>query len=216
MRITAIERVPRKKRYDVQIDDALVVPLSPDVLFRAGLAIGQEIELDQVRSLEEAERRHAAMSGALRLLAYRPRSEREVRDALAKRGASERVVDETVMRLRELRLLDDAEFAHTYVDLRNGSNPRSRRLLAAELRARGVGKGAVEAPLSEVDEADAAYRAASRKARQISDVSFVDFQRRVGDHLLRRGFGFGLVRETVRRVWEERGGDDGGAQQEDG
>ena len=33
MRVTAIERPPRKRRYNVRIDDARVVPLS-----RAGLA----------------------------------------------------------------------------------------------------------------------------------------------------------------------------------
>lgn len=206
MRITAIERLPRKRRYDVRVDHVLVVPLSPDILFQAGLTVGQEIDCVALKSLEDLESRHSAMSCAMRLLAYRPRSEREIWDALRRRGIREEVTTETLARLRELRLVDDSGFARSYVDMRNGGSPRSRRLLAAELRARGVDKAAIVEPLAEMDEADAAYRAAARKARQVRTAEFREFQKRVGDHLLRRGFGYSLTFDTVKRVWAEGGG----------
>ncbi len=203
MRITSIERPPRKQRYEVRLDYVLVVSLSPEVLAAAQLRTGQEISESTIRALEAQEARHSTLATALRLLAYRPRSEREMRDALKKRGCPEEVIAETVARLVELRLVDDADFARGYAELRDRSSPRSRRLIAAELRAKGVaGDSAIEA-LVQVDEADAAYRAAARKANNLRTAEFDDFRRRVGEHLLRRGFSYEVARETVSRLWEE-------------
>jgi len=207
VRITSIERLPRKRRYDVRIDQVLVVPLSPEILSQYCLRPGQEVTGGQVKAIEEAEARHVAMASALRLLAYRQRSEKEVRDSLRRRRVSAEVIDETVARLRELRLLDDAEFARSYVDLRDRTSPRSRRLLRSELLARGLERGAADASLGEMDEADAAYRAGARRARSMSALAFPDFRRRLGDHLQRRGFGYDTARATVQRLWQELRGE---------
>jgi regulatory protein len=203
VRITSIQRPRRKRRYEVLVDYVLVVPLSPEVLAQAQLRTGQEVTDEELTRLEAAEARHSAMAAALRLLAYRPRSEKEVRDALRRRRVRSQVLDGTIARLRELRLLDDADFARSYVDLRDRASPRSRRLLQSELLARGVDRQSAEAPLGEVDEEDAAYRAAARRARSLSALAFLDFQRRLGDHLQRRGFGYETAREAVRRLWVE-------------
>jgi len=203
MRITAIEHQPQKRRYQVWVDHVLVVGLSTDIFALAKLREGQEITLERVQALEEAEARHSAMAAAMRLLAYRPRSEKEMRQALDRRGVQPDLLAETMARLRELRLLDDGDFARSYVDQRDRTSPRSRRLLRAELRSRGVAAQAAGEPLAEVDEADAAYRAAGKRARSLRELAFGDFQRRLGDFLLRRGFGYETSRETVRRLWGE-------------
>lgn len=203
MRITAIEHQPRKRRYEVRIDHVLPVTLSVDVFATAKLRTGQEITAERVAALEDLQARHAAMASAMRLLAYRPRSEKEMRTALQRRGVKPQLLAETMARLREVRLLDDGEFARSYVDQRDHTSPRSRRLLRAELRSKGVTPQAADEPLAEIDEADAAYRAAAKRARVLSALPYSDFQRRLGDFLLRRGFGYDTSRETVRRLWGE-------------
>jgi regulatory protein len=200
MRITAIEHQPRRHRYEVQIDFVLGLTLSPEVFATSGLRVGQEITLERATALEEMQARHFAMSSAMRLLAYRPRSENEMRTALQRKGVKAPLMAETMTRLKETRLLDDAEFARSYVDQRDRTSPRSRRLLRAELRSKGVTS---EEPLAEVDEADSAYRAAAKRARTIATLAYPDFQRRLGDFLLRRGFGYDTSRETVKRLWSE-------------
>jgi regulatory protein len=203
LRITAIERQPRRRRYEVQIDFVLRLTLSPEVYATSALRAGQEITLEQVTALEERQARHFAMSTAMRLLAYRPRSEKEMRTALQRKGVKQAMLAETVSRLKETRLLDDGEFARSYVDQRDRTSPRSQRLLQAELRSKGVTAQAADEPVAEVDEGDAAYRAAARRARTISALPYADFQRRLGDFLLRRGFGYETSRDTVKRLWGE-------------
>jgi regulatory protein len=54
-----------------------------------------------------------------------------------------------------------------------------------------------------VDERDAAYRAAERRARALAGSPFQQFQQRVGGLLLRRGFSYEVVHETVSALWKE-------------
>ena len=198
-----MQRLPRKRAYEIRIDDSLVITLSPDILAPAGLRPGHEITAEQIQELEGAEARHKAMSAALRLLAHGPRSEKEMRDNLRRRKTPDSVATETMDRLRSIRLLDDADFAVSYVEAKDRTSPRSRRMLAAELAAKGVPRSARDASLEAVNESDAAYRAAAKKARALKTLPYADFQRRLGDHLLRRGFGYEIARATVRRHWEE-------------
>lgn len=207
MRITSIDRPPRKRRYEVRVDHALVVPLSPEVLALANLRAGQEVTDTEIRTLKETEARHSALATAMRMLAYGPRSEHEVRQALTRKRTKADILAETVDRLRELRLLDDADFTRSYVEQRGRRSPRGRRLLRAELSARGVERKAADEHLTDVDEADAAYRAAAKRARSLAQLDFSAFQRRLGDHLLRRGFTHETVREAVRRAWADQNGD---------
>jgi hypothetical protein len=57
-----------------------------------------------------------------------------------------------------------------------------------------------------MDETEAAYRAGQKRARSLMSASYPDFQRRVADHLLRRGFAFDLARSTVQRLWADTHG----------
>ncbi len=53
----------------------------------------------------------AALRSAYYLLRYRDRSEREMRERLARKGYSEPVVDATVLQLKEAGFLDDLRLA---------------------------------------------------------------------------------------------------------
>jgi regulatory protein len=178
--------------------------LAPEVFGTSGLRVGQEISLERVTALEQAQGRHHAMACAMRLLAYRPRSVKEMQTALQRRRVKPDTVAETIARLQKSRLLDDEEFARSYLDQRDRTSPRSRRLLRAELRAKGVEHEVADGPLSEANDTDAAYRAAVRRARTMATLPRPDFERRLGDFLLRRGFAYETSRETARRLWRER------------
>jgi regulatory protein len=153
--------------------------------------------------LRAAQLREDAMAAALRLVSYRPRSEKELRERLRQRFPDTALVDAVVARLTELRLVDDLAFAASWVESRDRSGPRSRRMLAAELRVKGVLREPAEAAVETVDEADAALRAARKKARVLAARPFEEFRRKIGDLLLRRGFGYETANETVKRLWEE-------------
>jgi regulatory protein len=206
--ITALARIPRRKRLAVHVDGSAALTVTPEIAVQFGLRTGLTLTPARLAELRAAQEREDAMAAALRLLAYRPRSEKELRDRLRKRGIADEMAVATIARLKEMRLIDDSAFAASWVENREYSSPRSRRFLASELRLKGVSQAIAEASAVTVDEAVAAHRAGARKARLLANRPFDEFQRKLGDLLLRRGFGYETARETVRRLWQETTSDD--------
>ena len=204
MQITAIEKQRRRRRANVYLDGRFTFSLSLGLLTEAGLHEGDALTPQQVDSLRQADVRHQAHEAALRLLAYRPRSEAEIRQRLARRGLPPQVVQETIARLRDQGLLSDAAFARFWVETRDQSSPRGRRLLWQELAAKGIERETIRQAIAPVAEEDAALRAAQKKARHLQGQDYPVFRRRLGDFLLRRGFPYPTVRTIVERLWLER------------
>jgi regulatory protein len=173
------------------------------------LRAGQEISQERLNTVRDAEAKHIAMKSALRLLAYTPRSEHELRDRLGKKGIAAEVCNATIGRLREVGLVNDAEYARSFVESRDRRSPRGRRLVAAELRSKGVDVNLADESASTVIDADAAYRAGARRARALSKLDHQSFRRRLGNFLLQRGFDFETSSRTVSRLWTEAHGDTG-------
>ena len=209
MIISAIERQKRRQRVNVYGDEgrfafALALHLAQD----AGLHSGMELSEAQVNALQEADARHSAYEAALRLLSYRPRSEKEMRRRLGRRGIGLRLIDETVRQLRERGYLDDKAFARFWTETREATSPRSRRLIAQELRAQGVDAEMAAAATVSVADEEAAYRAASRRLHAFRGLDYETFRRRLGGFLVRRGFSYDVARRTMDRCWQEAGGNE--------
>ena len=211
MNISAIERQKRRQRVNVYGDEgrfafALALHLAQD----AGLHTGTELSQAQVDTLQDADAHHSAHEVALRLLSYRPRSEKEMRRRLARRGIGLRLIDDTVRRLRERGYLDDEAFARFWTETREATSPRSRRLIAQELRAQGVNAETATAATASVADEEAAYRAAGRRLNTFRSLDYDTFRRRLGGFLVRRGFTYEVARRTVGRCWQETGGNEAG------
>lgn len=150
-----------------------------------------------------------AMDAALRFLGPRPRSEREIRDRLARHEFDPQIVDGIIVRLRRMRLVDDAAFAEYWVEQRATHKPRGARLLKQELRQKGVSQDVVTEALPDEDDAEGAYRSAQRKAVSLRALDERTFKQRLGGFLQRRGYGYETVKTIVNRLWSETNGEDG-------
>jgi regulatory protein len=207
--ITAIEKQKRKQRANVHLDGEYALSLRLDVILTSHLAIGAELPQERCRELEAEDQRLGAVESALRLLAMGPRSEHDLRERLTRRrGFQREAVDHAVQRMRELGYLNDAAFARFWVESRQSSTPRSKRALAFELSRRGVSREQLDGALEDVSDTDAAYDAAQRRLRSLRDLDKQTFERRLGNFLSSRGFGYGVARATIQRCWVERDGAD--------
>ena len=85
------------------------------------------------------------------------------------------------------------------------SRPRSAALIRKELLARGVDLDTAQAEIETLDDEESAYNAGQRAATSLANADYATFRRRLWGYLHRRGFGLSVVRDTVGRLWEERG-----------
>ena len=206
MIITAIERQHKRRgRIKVCVDGDLRFDISSAIARAHGLRVGGELDALNIEAIVALDARRAAMQVATSMLARRPHSEREVRRRLVIRRLDRALIDETIAKLKSARLIDDAEFARTWVDSRDRCSPRGQRLIASELRALGVDLSTASSAVAEVSDEDAAYRLASKRVRALKQLDYRAFREKLGAQLQRKGFAWDISRATVARCWSELG-----------
>jgi regulatory protein len=203
-RVTAIgEGKRRKRRLNIFLDDKFAFSLEAEVALKEGLRVGQELSEGDIEALTSAEQSQRCLNAAYRYLDYRPRSQAELRERLQRRGFDGDSIEATIARLKEQNLVDDLAFAEFWKENRQSFSPRSRWLTRRELKQKGVADEVIERVVADVDDEDSAYQAAIAKARNIPASDYEVFRRRLGEYLKRRGFGYGVIKKTLERVWEE-------------
>jgi hypothetical protein len=90
------------------------------------------------------------MDAAMRYLAPRARSSREVRDHLSRKGFGAEVAAAAEARLVELGILDDAELARSSMDRAVVGRHEAPARIRETLAGRGVAPDAIDAALAEI------------------------------------------------------------------
>lgn len=203
MIITAIVRKPRRKLVDVYVEGEPAITISTDLAVERDLRAGLEISRGDLARIEYEHSRRSCLQAAVRLLSYRPRSEKELRQRLRTKGFAKPPVDQALARLRELGYVDDGAFARSFTESRQASGPRSQRLLMMELRQKGVEASTAEEATLGISDEEAAYEAASRRVGALRSLEYHRFRERLGAFLTRRGFSYDVARTVIERCWQE-------------
>jgi regulatory protein len=150
-----------------------------------------------------------AMERAGRLLSVRARTEHEIRDRLATAGFPEAVIEQTTVRLIELDLLDDLEFAREWVRQRSARKNLGPRALQAELAAKGVSRQVAQEALEheDLDEEALATEAASGWVRKVARFPLPQQAHKLQQMLLRKGFSSEASQAAVKAVLPPEGWD---------
>lgn len=139
----------------------------------------------------------------LRRLTRAPQSRAQLAAALAAKGIPEAVAAQVLDRMTEVGLINDTEYAELYVRSRRASRGLAPRVLAQELRAKGVEDDIIQAALADIDrEADQAL-AESLVARRLPATAGLDPDaraRRLANMLIRKGFAPGMAFAVVRNA----------------
>jgi regulatory protein len=161
---------------------------------RAGAPVLPELPAEKAREI------------CLQLLAERPRTRKELADALARRGIPAEVSAEVLDRYDEVGIVDDAAFARAWVTSRHHGRGLARRALAAELRRKGVESDALGQAMDELDDATEARTARAlvdRRLRTERGAPEATFRRLVA-MLARKGYPPGLAFGVVKEALAER------------
>jgi len=136
----------------------------------------------------------------LRFLAPRPRSVAEMRRHLMKKEISVPVIDETLQKLMEDKLLDDVAFARMFVESRERQKPRSKFALTYELRQKGIKEGIIDMSLEDIDEEVSAWNAVHPRLRTWQGMAPEKFKKKLFNYLQYRGFGYEISLSAWNRA----------------
>jgi regulatory protein len=202
--ITEISAQKRnRRRVNISLDGSYAFSL--DRLTAAWLQVGRELSEAEIEKLLMSDEVEVGFNQALNLLSYRSRSVSEMTRYLEGKGYAFATVEAVLLRLEEEGLLNDERFANEWIENRNTFRPRSQSQLRAELRFKGLAETSIETALegSGVDDAALAMAAARKQAHRYLSSDYEIYRKKLGNALLRRGFSYATVNETLRILWNE-------------
>src|SRR5262245_13478485 len=137
---------------------------------------------------------------ALRLLAVRPRSRRELEIRLLRAGFERDEVDEELTRLEAVGLVDDEAFARELADHHVRARRSGRRAVVGALAAKGVSRSVIEEAVAGLgeDEAERALAVAGERAPRLTGLPPEKAFARLSSLLMRRGYDPTTAREAAR------------------
>ena len=204
--ITQITEHPRKPgRYVIDVDGKQFAVITADALAAAKARIGVAVDAKLAAHLKEASELTTAYDRALNLLAFRARSARELQRRLVQKGVTTERADRVIAKLREVGLIDDADFARQITRSKMAAGA-SRRRVHQELFKRGVPREVADEAVEQVVEeeglsdADSIERIARKKWRSLVSLDELTRRRRLFAFLARRGFDSDEVSRVVRQL----------------
>ncbi|MGI9195200.1 MAG: regulatory protein RecX [Candidatus Nanopelagicus sp.] len=143
------------------------------------------------------------MSMALYALAPRAKSRDELFKQLLKRGVEVETANAVLDSLELQGLLNDLEFAKLWSESRQRAKKLSKRVIAGELRIKGVAQDIINEVIEEIDEESEyqqAFLLAERKYKSISHLDPEVVYRRISGLLARKGYGHGICARIMREL----------------
>jgi len=177
----------------------------PETLAQAaGLAVGRPLDAELQERLTAAADAEGAFRTLLRALERRSFARADLARRLVRKGHPRPAVDAALDRAAGLGLLDDVEFARTYVQTR-AARGRGPARLTRDLMAMGVERGLIDRALAAewpegADRGGMPSALAAKRAAQLGDLPRQVKRRRVLAYLARRGFAGRDISDLVSRV----------------
>ncbi len=203
--ITDIQAQQRNRsRVNIFLDGSYAFSL--DRMAAAWLTTGRQLSDEDILHLQEKDEYETALNRALYFLSFRARSQQEMQSYLLKKGYQPALIEGVITRLREEKLVDDLDFAQNWVENRQRLRPRSQSVLKFELRQKGIAESDIEQALlsSSLDDFELAMKAGRKLTQRYQLLDKLEYTRKLGAALQRRGFSYSIVRECLPILWKEK------------
>jgi len=202
--ITDIKPQKRKQRFNIYVDGKFAFGLDGDTLVKSGLKINQEISQKEIEKLVKENEFVKIYERVLKFFSFRPRSEKELKDWFKKKQIGEEAQKLIYQKLRNLGHLDDEEFAKWWIEQRTTFRPSGLRLLALELRQKGIPKDLIikllNCYITKDTEVELAKKVAEKKLKLLKHLSDLELRQKLTAALIRRGFSFEVAKKVVDEV----------------
>ena len=149
--ITAITpQVKDKTRCNIYIDNRFCCGLTLETTVKHRLKTGQIISPERLAEIQLDSEKNTAFDKALTHLSATQKTEKQIRDFLAKKGYLTAVADYVVEKLRGYGFLNDGEYAESYVGF--AAEKKGGKLIRMELKSKGISDENIDAAMETLRE----------------------------------------------------------------
>ncbi len=201
----------RKNTYLLTLDDGTVHALHEEVIVKYKLKSGKEVDPAELSQWVYEADVKLAFDMSLKFLGYRARSSKELSDYLKKKGFSDKVMEAVLDKLKDYSFVDDEAFADRWVKDRLTGKPVGKRLIADELKHKGIKQETIDKALEAVDEESEFERALELGKKYYARYSALpprELKGKIGQAIMRRGFDWETAKAVVNRLVDQADWDD--------
>ena len=207
-KITDLQFLPEDRLrvvFDGKLDDQIV---PSDFVLMLGLQVGTKVSPKVLTKLAFASSVMEAKKEGQLICQNSDKNitRSSLRKMLEQRGYLPESVDQAIADLEKSGYIKGAVFAQKWVDRRQKSSPRSKRLIQHELRAKGVDNPDIEQVLSqfsENEEIESAWLVYQKYAKRYQSLTPHVARRRLHGLLMRRGFSHSTIQSVEARFETE-------------
>ncbi|MHA8263177.1 recombination regulator RecX [Lactobacillaceae bacterium Melli_B3] len=203
-KITKIVAQKRKGRFNIFIDGHYAFPVSENVLIRFQLIKDMEIDQQLEEQLVAADQIDKIYQKAINYLAGQLRTEHEVRTKLQSLTEDGETIDAVVQRLQTNLLLNDQNYADSYVRSEVRIQDKGPVAITQHLKQKGVGEAQIERALDqyygEDDLIDNGLHQAQKMFKRYQNDSFQQTLNKIKQGLVRKGYSFDTINVILQQA----------------
>lgn len=201
MIITKIEPQKQGERVNIYLNGIFAFGLMAEVQYKYGLTEGMSIDENYIRKVLMDEEQSKSNNCALHFLSYRQRTEKEIVDKLKEKGFEDKVIDNTLIYLKNYGLIDDMEFAKSFMKDKINLNKQGPKRIKYELYKKGISQEIINEVLTEDDnEYNRALELAKRKLSSYKKDDKNAIYRKLGGFLQRKGYSYDCIHSVLREL----------------
>ena len=201
MKISKIE--PQKKnsnRCSIYIDGEYRFGLTKDLVLKYDLHEGDEISEKEIKDVLLEEEKQKIKQRAFKLLHYRQRSARELRNRLIKIGFDPSLVDNVIEDFIEDKTIDDERFTKAFMHDYTYVKTKGNKFITWELKKKGITQEIINKMLQGRDEKKLAKEFMKKKMTSL-DIHKPKDRQKIIRRLLSHGFTsdvvYGIVNNRI-------------------
>ena len=201
--ITKIEAQKRRGRYNIYLDGKYAFPVAESVLIKFRLMKGLELDKKQVAAITTADQQARAYSRMLDYLAHQLRTESDIVKKLHDLETPEQFIEPILQKLRDQHLVDDHEYAASYVRTAMITSLKGPRVIRQHLRMKKVGENDIDDALAQFtpDQQRAnASKLAEKLFRHYHNQPRMRQEHKVRQGLLTKGYSSGIFDQIRSQV----------------
>ncbi len=202
-----IERLLKKSNSKclVEIFDDYSIVISTDLVLEYKLHKGMQVDDEFLGIILERQNNIDAKQTAYNYIAYKPRTEYQVRTKLKEKSYPQEAIDKAIGFLYEFKYLDDERYAQDFVKSYLNLKGAGKIKLAMELKKRGISKDYINTAIQEHFPDDASELAMDTAKTYLKKISYKTLEKQknsLRNFLIRQGFEYNTINNTMNEIFE--------------
>lgn len=205
-----------KERVNIFLDGKYAFSVSLENLLKKKLKIGTDLSSNEVVKLTANENLLKLLDRAINYLSFRPRSEKEIRDYLAKKistgsgisfsqAQNSDVIEKIILKIKKYNYINDVEFAKWWLATRSVSKPKGINFVKIELIKKGVSKQIIEKVLKGApNQLKMAEKAVEKKLKTWRKLTEYEIKKKIYNYLASRGFEQEIIEDIFAKYGKKR------------